>query len=114
MTFNLMTVFKGSDLKKFGQSAGNVISLAFKTNSKTGTKIARAVMDNGTTLLKEVTANGVMIDSIIRLPEIKTVVQRNNVILDLAKNKRTQEEIAAMLDISQSTVSNVLKKLNYK
>ena len=30
MSFNLMTVFKNSDLQKFGQTASNVISLAFK------------------------------------------------------------------------------------
>ena len=35
MSFNLMTVFKNADLQKFGQSAANVVSLAFKTNKKT-------------------------------------------------------------------------------
>lgn len=53
---DLMTVFKTSDLQKFGQKASNVVSLAFKTNKKNGSKIA------------------------------------------------------AMLDISQATVSNVLRK----
>ena len=34
MSLNLMTVFKTSDLQKFGQTASNVVSLAFKTNKK--------------------------------------------------------------------------------
>ena len=33
MSLNLMTVFKTSDLQKFGQTASNVVSLAFKTNT---------------------------------------------------------------------------------
>ncbi|MDY2510116.1 MAG: helix-turn-helix domain-containing protein [Ruminococcus callidus] len=110
MSFNLMTVFKSSDLKQFGQNASNIVSLAFKTNKKTGARIARAVLDNGMTLIKTVTATGVEVGKVINIPSITSVAQRNNVIVDLAKNKFTQEQIAAMLNISQSTVSNVLRK----
>lgn len=72
--------------------------------------MARAVLDDGTTLIKNVTASGVVSDTIHRLPEIVSVAQRNEVIKDLAKEKINQETIAAMLDISQSTVSNVLRR----
>ena len=75
-----------------------------------GTKIARAVLSDGTTLIKSVTASGVVSETIHKLPEIASVAQRNEVIRDLAKKKINQETIAAMLDVSQSTVSNVLKK----
>jgi uncharacterized protein YerC len=105
-----MTVFRNADLQQFGQTAANVVSLAFKTNKKTGARIARAVLDNGTTLIKTVTASGVVLEEIRRIPEITSITQRNDVIRDLAKNKITQEQIAAMLDISQATVSNVLRK----
>lgn len=88
----------------------HIISLAFKPNKKTGARIARAVLDDGTTLIKTVTSSGVVSETVHRLPEIISVAQRNAVIKDLAKQKMTQETIAAMLDISQSTVSNVLKK----
>lgn len=111
MSFNLMTVFKNSDLQKFGQSASNVISLAFKINKKNGARIARAVLNNGKTLIKTVTATGAIIGQVIELPEITSIAQRNKVICDLSKNKMTQEQIAAILDISQSTVSNVLRKI---
>lgn len=110
MSLNLMTVFKTSDLHKFGQTANNVISLAFKTNKKNGSKIARAVLDDGTTLIKTVTATGVEVGQVLKLPEINSIAQRNAVIRDLTKNKITQEQIAAMLDVSQATVSNVLRK----
>lgn len=110
MSFNLMTVFNNSDLQKFGQTAANMVSLAYQANKKNGAKIARAVFDNGVTLIKTVTASGVEIGQTIKLPEIDSIAQRNDVIRDLAKNKMTQEMIAAMLDISQSTVSNILNK----
>lgn len=110
MATNLMTVFKNSDLKEVGKTVANVISLSFKPNKKTGAKMARAVLDDGTTLIKNVTASGVVSETVHRLPEIVSVAQRNDVIKDLAKEKINQETIAAMLDISQSTVSNVLRR----
>lgn len=110
MPFNLMTVFKNADLQQFGQTLANVVSVDFKTNKKNGARLARAVLDNGTTLIKTVTASGAVLEQVFKLPEITSVAQRNEVIRDLAKNKITQEVIAAMLDISQATVSNVLKK----
>lgn len=110
MAFNLMTVFKNADLQAFGQTTANVVSLAFKTNKKSGARIVRAVLDNGTTLIKTVTASGAVLEETVSLPAINSVAQRNNLIRDLAKNRKTQEQIAAMLNISQATVSNVLKK----
>ena len=113
MATNLMNVFKTVDLQGVGKTAANIVSLAFKPNKKTGAKIARAVLDDGTTLIKTVTASGVVSETIHRLPEITSTVQRNEVIKDLCKQKINQETIAAMLDISQSTVSNVLRKKLY-
>ncbi|MCD8220936.1 MAG: hypothetical protein LUD07_01860 [Clostridiales bacterium] len=110
MTTNLMNVFKSTDLKKIGKTTANVVSLAFKSNKKNGAKIARAVLDDGTTLIKNVTASGVVSETIYKLPAIMSTAQRNEVIKDLSRQKMNQETIAAMLDISQSTVSNVLKK----
>lgn len=110
MSTNLMNVFKAVDLKDVGKTASDIVSLAFKSNSKTGAKIARAVLNDGTTLIKTVTASGVVSETVCRLPEITSTLQRNEVIKDLAKQKMTQETIAAMLDISQATVSNVLRK----
>ena len=110
MGTNLLTIFKNVDLKDVGKTTSNIISLAFKPNRKTGARIARAVLDDGRTLIKTVTASEVVSETIYKIPEILNIAQRNEVIKDLAKQKLTQETIAAMLDISQSTVSNVLRK----
>lgn len=110
MSHNLMTMFKNIDLKAVGKTTANVVSLAFKPNYKTGAKIARAVLDDGRTLIKTITASGVVSETVHTIPAITSAGQRNIIIKDLAKQKLTQETIAAMLDISQSTVSNVLRK----
>lgn len=110
MATNLLNVFKGVDLQSAGKNISNIVSLTFKPNKKTGARIARAVLDDGTTLIKTVTASGIVSEAVHRLPEITSVLQRNEVIKDLSKQKINQETIAAMLDISQSTVSNVLRK----
>ena len=87
MATNLMNVFKNVDLQGVGKTAANIASLAFKTNKKTVDKIARAVLDDGITLIKTVTASGVVSETIHRLPEITSTVQRNEVIKDLCKQK---------------------------
>ncbi len=110
MPTNLLNVFKSVDLQKIGKTAASITSLAMTQNKKTGARIARAVFDDGSTLIKTVTASGVISETAHRLPEITSVLQRNEVIRDLAKQKITQETIAAMLGISQATVSNVLRK----
>lgn len=110
MGIDLLTIFKNADLKEIGKTTANIISLSFKPNMKTGERMARAVLDDGRTLIKTITASGVVTETVHRIPEILSVAQRNEVIKDLAKKKLTQETIAAMLDISQSTVSNVLRK----
>ena len=110
MSTNLLNIFKTKDLRDVGKTAADIVSLTFKTNSKTGAKTARAVLNDGTTLIKTITASGVISEKAATLPKITSVLQRNEVIKDLAKQKETQETIAAMLGISQATVSNVLRK----
>ena len=64
MPTTLMNVFKSVDLKGAGKTAANIVSLAFKPNKKTGARIARAVLDDGTTLIKTVTASGVVSETV--------------------------------------------------
>ena len=110
MSTDLLSVFNRNDLETSGSSTANIVSLSFAPNKKTGAKIARAVLDNGSTLIKTVTASGVVSEAIHTIPEILSVEQRNGIIKDLYSQKHNQDTIAAMLDISQSTVSNVLRK----
>ena len=58
MSVNLLNVFKSVDLKNCGKSADSITQLAFQINKKTGAKIARAVLNDGTTLIKTITASG--------------------------------------------------------
>lgn len=110
MSSNLMKVFTSLDWGKAGKTTADLVSLAFDQNKKTDAKVARAVFNDGTVLFKKVTSSGVLIQAAEVLPKITSVAQRNEVIHDLSRNKHTQQEIAAILNISQSTVSNVLRK----
>ncbi len=110
MSFNLTTVFNSLDFKKLNESIEDIVSLSFKTNKKNGARMAIAVLGNGATVIKTVTPSGAILEEAIKLPQITTKEQRNRVIKELATGKKTQEQIAAMLDISQATVSNVLRK----
>ena len=110
MSANFMKVFSRIDLKSARITALNEIELTLRTNKKTGEKIARAVLGDGRTLVKTVTASGVVSETVHTIPEIFSTAQRKTIIKDLAKQRHTQEEIAAMLNISQSLVSKVLKK----
>lgn len=91
-------------------SLSDIISLSYVMNKGTGERYARAVLEDGTTLIKPALQRGddVKVEHVI--PAFHTAAQRNKVIIDLAEDPElTQEMIAAMLDISQSTVSNVLR-----
>ena len=112
MSLNLLSIFSNAEVRKeAGKTTANIIDLAFRTNGKTGAKIARAVLDDGRILVKTITASGVVSETIHKIPDIVSTAQRNEIIKDLSKQKGfSQEMIAAMLNISQSTVSNVLRK----
>ena len=98
-------------MQRFSSSLTDIVSLSLGKNAKTGERFARAVLDNGTTLIKSVTATGVEKNVKYVIPAFTSVVERNDIIKDLSKNQGlTQEMIASMMNISQSTVSNVLRK----
>lgn len=111
MGTNLMKVFTPVDWVKYGKQAADLMSLTFSQNKRTGTKIARAFFSDGTALIRKVSATGIIEKTTIELPKITSTLQRNTVICDLIKNGHTQQEVAAMLNISQATVSNVWRSL---
>lgn len=110
MSANLMNVFTSVDLSRVGKHAADLVSLEFKTNKRTGSKIARAVFKDGVSIARQVTESGVISQTITKLPEITSIAQRNDVIRDLIKNGKTQQEVAALMGVSQSLVSTVLNK----
>ncbi len=111
MSINLPSIFTRNTLKEVSSTLADIISLNYGFNKKTGEKFARAVLKDGRTLIKSATKTGVEINQTIVIPAFRTVAERNNIIKDLYNNKHlTQELIASMMDISQSTVSNVIRK----
>lgn len=110
MGVDIRRLFADIDLVKVGQGAKQIMDLTLRTDKRSGMQIARAVLEDGTTLIKTVTKTGVVSEIKHTIPPITSTLQRNAVIKDLYKNKLTQEMIAKMLGISQGTVSNVLRK----
>lgn len=114
MEFNLLEVFNTMDYSKFKQDVSNLISLSVTPNKRSGSLNARAVFNDGRTLYKTVTSTGVEISKAVLLPAINSISERNKVILDLVKKqKMTQEQVAAILNISQSTVSKIINKWDF-
>ena len=58
MGFDLLSAFNSNDLQKYS-SLTDIVSLNLGKNAKTGERFAKAVLDNGTTLIKSVTSAGV-------------------------------------------------------
>ena len=65
----------------------------------------------GETYIKKITENGMSIETIITLPNFNSIAERNNSIVDFKKKNKnyTQNDIATIYRVSQSTVSNILK-----
>lgn len=84
-------------------------SLNIGYNRRTGEKFAKATTTDGRSYIKTLSKTGVREDKVIEIPPYSTREERNKIIGDLSE-KYTQSDIADMLDISQGTVSNTLKK----
>ena len=85
----------------------NIISIK-QCIKKTGEIFAKATKKDGKTLIKSLSPLDVEKNMLIEIPSYASKLERNKIIQELSKNF-TQDDIADMLDISQSTVSNVLK-----
>lgn len=87
----------------------DLVSLKIGYKKRTGEKIAKATTSDGRTFIKSLSPTGVTEEAVITIPYFSTKEERNEIICDLSK-KYVQDDIADMLDISQGTVCNVLKK----
>ena len=88
----------------------DVFAAVFKMNHKTGAKTAKIVFNNGVMQIQTFTKEGVKIFSEYVLPAITSNADKIAVAKDLAKNGVKQVDIADFLHVSQSTISNWLKK----
>ncbi len=106
MSNSLTAVLKNVNLGAIEKPAGNLISLLV-TKSK-GIMSQMAVLDNGLTGIKKSTSSGIIVKTVVQTPKINSIAQRSEIIKDLHKLRFTQTDIAAMVDVSQSTVSRTL------
>ncbi len=94
-------------------SSEDLVSLKIGYKKLTGERIAKATTSDGRTFIKSLSPSGVTEESIVTISHFSTKEERDDVIYDLSE-KYVQDDIADMLDISQGTVCNVLKKKRKK
>ncbi|WP_346867277.1 MULTISPECIES: helix-turn-helix domain-containing protein [unclassified Clostridium] len=92
----------------------NIISFNMGIKSTTGEKILRVKTIDGKVFIKTISLSGIVSTEFIEIPEFNTSQQRDLLIIDLRKKGLIQDDIADYLNISQSTVSNVLRKVVIK
>ena len=68
---------------------------------------------DGRTFIKTLSKSGVEKSSVVKIPAYETKDERDSIICELSADF-VQDDIADMLDISQGTVSNALKKRKNK
>lgn len=112
MSMNLLNTFSTKDFKNIGKKSADLVELAFKFNPTSDTKFARAVFEDGSVLVKQVSEDATN-KKVMHFPKITSIPQRTEIIKEL-NTKYTQQDIAAILDISQVTVSAALHIVNRK
>lgn len=90
--------------------ADKMVSAVAKFSKKYSAVIGRATWNNGRTAIKAITTHGAQVVTTVIIPEVKTKIQRDNLIKDLHKLGFNQETTAAIMRTSQSTVSRALRK----
>lgn len=89
---------------------GKVFTAVFKNNKKTGARTIKMAFNDGTMRMQTFTKTGVKILSEYALPTITTTTEKIVAAKDLYKNGMKQVDIADLFHVSQSTISNWLKK----
>lgn len=112
MPTSLLNVFSQKDFKDAAKKSSELVELTFKLNPTSNAKFARAVFEDGSTLVKQVPEDATN-KNVMQFPKITSIPQRTEIIKELNK-EYTQQDIAAILDISQATVSAAIHIVNRK
>ena len=112
MSTSLLNAFSLKDFKNARKRSADLVELTFKVNPTSGAKFVRAVFEDGSFLVKQV-SDEIAGKNVLQFPRIESVAQRTKIIKELNK-EYTQQDIAAMLDISQATVSTAIHIVNRK
>lgn len=89
-----------------------ITEFSFGRKKRTQTNYIKAKNVQGATYISELDSSGLRIETIIQIPPYNKSDKdtRDKIIKELHSKKHCQDDIADFLDISQSTVSNSLKK----
>ena len=96
----------------FLQTTNNVPDVVYeekRLNKVTGAQTHFARLDSGTSMSRITTKTGSQFDTIYQHPKFNSKEELDAAIVDYYNNRLTQDRIAALLDCSQSYVSNVLR-----
>ena len=91
----------------------DLVSLKLGVKKRNGERFAKATTSDGRTFIKTLSKSGVEKRSVVKIPAYETKDERDSIICELSADF-VQDDIADMLDISQGTVSNALKKRKNK
>ena len=107
---DIMRLFLGSLLNLDSDTNYSIEFEENRPNKRTGSKTNFARLDNGVSMSRTITKTGAQWDTIYRNPDFTSKEQLDAIIIDYYKNGLTQDRIAAMVNRSQSYVSNVIRK----
>ncbi len=86
-----------------------IINFSFK-RKENGEQVGIVKIDSGITYIKRITPDGLDTTLIIKIPLFFSIEDRNNFIMKNLYNNYTQADIAMFLNMSQSQISNIIRK----
>jgi hypothetical protein len=77
---------------------------------KNGTQRIEVNLADGSTLTQTRHPSGISERSMTQIPDFDSIEDRNHAIKEQYKQRKTQEELARLFGLSQTTIHNILKK----
>ncbi len=87
----------------------DVRNINVSIDPKTGKEQLEVNLNNGNTLIQTNHSSGVTEKSMIQTPKFSSVQERNEAAKQLHNDGKTQDQIARIFNVSQTTIHNALK-----
>lgn len=107
---NLIDIFSKIEQNEMDVKQDQIVSMKYGINKKTGAKFAKVTLEDGRSFIRTITNSGIVCDQSIKISAYSGTEERNIRIQELYAQGYTQDEIASFMEISQSTVSLVLRR----
>lgn len=96
-------------------NANNIVNFNMGIKPSTGERFIQVKTTEGKIYIKTISPNGIVDTRVIEIPDFYSKSERDELIVYLRTEKKLlQSDIAIYLGVSQSLVSNVLRKRNIK